>query len=263
MGQIAVTLSYRKAILRRFPSSYPSLYERLGRSISLDVAAAQHDEYANALRAAGLDVSTIEADESLPDSVFVEDTAVLWGSKALIARPSPPRTEEEIAIAEYLRATHDIVRLRAGAFLEGGDVLLTETMTFVGLSSRTNHAGAEAASDFMASCGRQTRFVPVNRCSHLKSGITYLGWNTVAICPTFIDTTYFAELEKIHISTQEANAANCILTDSALIIADGYPEASLRLAQFASNHGIRIHEVKITEFEKGGGSLTCLSLLWG
>ncbi len=258
-----MTLAYTHALLRRFPRSYPALYAPLGRTISLEEAARQHGAYADALRAAGLNVEILDGDEATPDAVFIEDTAVLWGRHALRTRPRPPRTPEAGPVAARLCETHEVTELPEGAFLEGGDVFSTEATTFVGLSSRTNRAGAEALSQFMKRLGRETVAAPIEKCFHLKSAVTYLGDNTVAIAPGLVDAMPFARFEQIHIDADEAHGANCVRVGNHLLVSGLYPKATRALARFAERRGLTLHTIDNSEFAKGDGALTCLSLLWG
>ena len=254
-----MSLHYRHAILRQFPQSYAGLYAPRGIKIDLALAASQHADYAQALREAGLNVAIVPPDEAYPDSVFVEDTAIVWGTQALIARPKfSPRTGEEIGIAAVLERTHELTRLPDGATLEGGDVFSTEEATFVGLSARTNEAGAEALRQFMARLGRKTIIVPVTKCFHLKSAVTYLGDGTLALAPRLIGTEYFAGYDIL-----EIEPANMIRIGQHVLMLDGYPQAERTLEKFAAPRGLKMRKVSLTEFEKGDGSITCLSLLWG
>ncbi len=249
--------------MRRFPRSYPPFYVSRGRTISPDLCETQHAAYAGALRAAGVAVRVLDADEVTPDCVFIEDTAVLWGGHALSTRPRPPRTAEADAIAGYLRDTHEISMLPDGAFLEGGDVFSTESATFVGLSSRTNREGIEALSRFMARFGRETIAVPIEKAFHLKSAVTYLGDNTIAISPALVDTAPFARFEHIEIDADEHHGANAIRARDTLIVSENYPKARRKLEAFAARRGLNVIAVQNGEFEKGDGAITCLSLLWG
>ena len=48
------------------------------------LALQQHAAYVQALEQCGLKVTVLEADESYPDSCFVEDTAVLTDRKSVV-----------------------------------------------------------------------------------------------------------------------------------------------------------------------------------
>ena len=269
-----MTLNYHHAILRQFPQSYAGLYAPRGIAIDLALAAKQHADYASALREAGLQVSILPPDEAYPDSVFVEDTAVLWGARALIGRLGPTsahaedtgrasayakgfggRAGEEQGVAAVLSRTHETMHLPDGATLEGGDVFSTEQATFVGLSVRTNQAGVDALRRFMPD--RKVIAVPVEKCFHLKSAVTNLGDGALALDPKLISPEFFKGHDIV-----EVEPANVIRVGQHLLMLDGYPQAERKLASFAQARGLRVRRVPLTEFEKGDGSITCLSLLW-
>ncbi len=66
-------------------------------------ALEQHAAYIEVLRACGLAVTVLAADEEYPDSVFIEDTAVLGEKMAVRSRPgAPSRRGEEHAVAQAL-----------------------------------------------------------------------------------------------------------------------------------------------------------------
>src|SRR5437899_4860511 len=163
------------ALVRPQSPAYAPYYAARGISISADLAREQHARYVAALEAAGLRVQAVEQDAAFPDCVFIEDTAVVWGGRALIACMAAHREGEQAAVEAALRPTHEIVRLPAGATLDGGDVLHVGPTTYVGLSSRTNAAGVRAVAEFLAPAGRSVVPVPVRRCLHLKSAVTALG----------------------------------------------------------------------------------------
>jgi len=250
------------ALVRHIPSSYPALYEKVGKHISLQLAQSQHQEYVAALRAAGLQVTFVDADVRLPDCVFIEDPAVVWGTHALIARMPQDRSGEEDLVERALAITHTINYLPSGALLEGGDVFYTENFTFVGVSSRTNQLGAEAVKDFMSKFNRRTIIVPVTKCLHLETGTTYIGNDTILVAPGLIDIAYFKGHNILFTDENELNAANCLRVRNHLLIPAGYPRTQDTLLKFAAQYNLKVVILNISEFEKGDGSLTCLSLIW-
>lgn len=256
------TKSATQAIVRRVSPSYAASYRRIGVSIDQDRALAQHHAYVEALRDAGLGVDIVEADVERYDCVFVEDTAVVWDSHALVTRMLPDREGEQPPVEEHLRRSHEIVRLPSGATLEGGDVLHVDAVTYVGLSSRTNRAGAEALRGLMNRFGRPVRPVPVVGALHLKTVVTYLGNGTLIAAPGAIGKDSFGVGEIIFTEPEESRAANCLLIRDRLLIPARCPVTERRLRQFADEHGIRVVPLDISEFEKGEGSVTCLSLIW-
>ncbi len=256
-----MNLSPTRALVRTLPRSYASHYARRGVTISLTLADRQHQAYGRALEAAGLAVSFVEADESLPDCVFVEDTAVAWDQHALITRMAEHREGEQPAVEAALRRSHVISHLPKGAKLEGGDVLHADDLTYVGLSSRTNQAGAEALRGFLSPFGREVVTVLVSECLHLKTGVTYLGDDTLLAVPGWFDMSRFDVNDVVHAAEGEQGSANCLRIRDRLLMPAGYPETARRVQRFAEAHGVTVTQLVISEFEKGGGSMTCLSLI--
>ena len=91
------------ALVRTQPRSYAAHYARRGITVDPPLADSQHQAYCHALEAAGLTVSVVDADESLPDCVFIEDTAVVWNQHALITRMAEHREGEQAAVEAVLR----------------------------------------------------------------------------------------------------------------------------------------------------------------
>lgn len=252
-----MSLAYTHALTRAPSPAYPALYPDI--AIDLDLARRQHAAYVAALRDSGLSVRVLDGVAAMPDCVFVEDTAILWERNALMARPSPRRAGEAEAMAPALAETHAVTWAPEGVKLEGGDVLQTDGHVFVGLTDRTDEAGAEALRAFMAPLGRPVVAVPVTRCLHLKTAATYLGGGAVALSPDLLDAEPFA---RAGYAIVEANApaGNAIRAGATLLtMRADEPD----LAAFARQHGLKRAVLDTSEFEKGDGALTCLSLLWG
>lgn len=250
------------ALMRRVPDSYAPFYRERGVDISRELALAQFDAYADALRGAGLSVHFVEADEAYPDCVFLEDPAVVWSPRALMARMAPHREGEQPPVEAALSEWHEVVRLPPGARLEGGDVLHAGDTTYVGLTGRTNERGVEALADFLRPAGRRVVKVPVNKYLHLKTAVTYLGDGALVAAPEFVSTRYFDLGEVIPVEPAELGAANCLRAGRHLLIPEGYPATEKRLRRFAEGRGVEVVRLNISEFEKGMGSLTCLSIIW-
>src|SRR5262245_57539769 len=133
-------------------------------------AAVQHRAYQDALRAAGVRVIELEADPTLPDGVFVEDTAVVLDEVAVIAAPAlPSRVAEVHAVADALRPFRPLARLPEGARLDGGDVLRVGRSLYVGLSSRTDEVGLRSLEEIVRPLGYVVVPVRVTGCLNLKS----------------------------------------------------------------------------------------------
>lgn len=251
-----------RALLRRPSPAYAPTYARRGVGVDQALAEQQHGAYQAALRACGLQTLSLPPEPAYFDSVFIEDAAVVWGTRAMITRMTPAREGEQAAVEEALAGAHEIMRLPEGATLEGGDVLHTEEVTFVGLSSRTNEAGAAALEAFLGEAGRRVQRAPVERCLHLKTGATWLGDRTILIAPSLIDPGAFAGFDRVEVGDDEAGGANAIRLERAVLVAEGRPRVMRAVRQFCGARDLRLVPLAISEFEKGDGSLSCLSILW-
>jgi dimethylargininase len=207
-----------------------------------DVARArrQHAAYCAALG----ETVALPADPALADCCFVEDNAVLDGDRALIPRlGAPARRPECVAVARFLAERgYAITRMAPPATLDGGDVLRVGERVYVGLSARTNLAGARALEAFL---GRPCTPVPVERCLHLKTACTALDRETVLLNPAWVDRERFAGLTVV-----EAADPNVLVAGGTRLAASP--------ATAAAVPGARL--LDISEFSKADGGLTCLSL---
>lgn len=251
------------ALVRRIARTYVDLYRKAGITVDLELMERQHAAYITALQTAGLEVhAVVAADNDYPDCVFIEDVAVVFGSRALIGSLTPHREGEQRAVEDVLRESHEIVSLPRGAKLEGGDVMHIGATTYVGRTRRTNDMGVEALRDFLRPFGQRVVPVQVENALHLKTAATYLGDGIVIAAPDLIDTGIFEVEDIIFTERNEPGAANCLRVRNHLLISTGKPATAKRLRAFAERNNVNILALDNSEFEKGDGSLTCLSLIW-
>nr|CAD7398241.1 unnamed protein product [Timema cristinae] len=139
------SLKFTHAVVCRIPLSFRTRGE-----IELEEAKRQHEAYVRLLRELGLDVIELPPDETLPECMFVEDTAIVCNGLALITRPGAQNRAKEVeTIRAVLKKELDLPIVEIGdesAKLDGGDVLFTGREFFVGLSEWTNEAGARAVA---------------------------------------------------------------------------------------------------------------------
>src|SRR5438128_6730400 len=110
--------------------------------IDVELARSQHQAYEQALTDAGYRVERLDTGPEMPDSVFVEDIAVVFDELAIITRPgAESRRRETPAVAEALARYRALHLIHPPGTVDGGDVLVVGRRVFVGRSSRT-HAAA-------------------------------------------------------------------------------------------------------------------------
>ena len=102
----------------------------------------------------GCMVQSVAAAMDLPDSVFIEDTAVVFDEIAVIARPgASSRQRETEAVAAALARYRRLAAISAPATLDGGDVLRIGRDVYLGISGRTNGDGVRQLTDLIAPHG--------------------------------------------------------------------------------------------------------------
>jgi dimethylargininase len=227
----------------------------------LSLALSQHAAYCDALRRCGLEVQTLAADVEFPDSTFVEDTAILAKSLCVVTRPgAASRQLETVRIAATLSAGGQrLEHIAAPGTVDGGDICQIEDRFFIGVSARTNPAGAAQLQQILASHGYRAILVDIraNRTLlHLKSGIAYLGDGRIAVAPELPRVAQFNDYELIEVPAPESYATNCVRINDSLLIAAGYT----RFAALLTARGYAVIPLDVSEYRKMDGGLSCLSL---
>lgn len=221
-------------------------------------ALLQHADYIQTMESCGVKVKILAADEEFPDSCFVEDPAVVTEKMAVITNPgAPTRNGETKAIKEALEEFYEAFEfIESPGTLEGGDVMRVENHFYIGLSTRTNAEGAKQFMAIIEKYGFSGSIVQLKEMFHLKTGVNYIGDNTLLVAGEFIEHGDFQDFQKIIIDEGEMYAANCIRMNECLVIPAGFPKTKKKL----QDAGYRVKEVQMSEFQKIDGGLTCLSL---
>jgi dimethylargininase len=226
--------------------------------IDVERARRQHAAYCQALRACGAEVITLPPDDALPDSTFVEDTAVIFHEVAVMAvLGAASRRAEAAAVEPIIGRWRRIERVPAPATLEGGDVLVVGRTVFAGLSARTNAGGIEALRAVLAPHGYRVVAVPVTGCLHLKTACTALDERRLLVNPDWIDCGPLAGYELVRVPPGEPFGANVLCLGETRLVPAGAPATRALVARL----GYTVCPVDISEFAKAEGGLTCLSLL--
>ena len=227
--------------------------------IDLVRARAEHAAYEAALRSLGYDVERLPAGHDQPDSVFIEDTAVVLDELAVITRPgASSRRSETSAVADALRRYRDVEEMRAPATLDGGDVIRAGRRLLIGVGRRTNAAGATALEALCAPHGYEVLRVVFHHCLHLKTAATLVAEDLVLVNPAWVDVACFAPLRTLAVHPAEPFAANALLVGTAVIHAEDYARTRERLEAA----GIPALAVPAGELAKAEGGVTCCSLVF-
>lgn len=226
-----------------------------------DQVLVQHARYCDALRECGLDLTILDPDLHYPDSTFVEDTAVLTPHLAILTRPGAVAREGEVeAIRPCIQSFFPAnVAIQSPGTVDGGDICEAENHFFIGISHRTNPEGARQLSVHLAGLGYTSSTVDVRAMTtilHLKSGIAYIGDNTLVVMDDLAGNPRFQGFRLIRVSAAETYAANCLRVNDRVLVAAGFP----RLHGELKAQGFTPLLLDMSEFQKMDGGLSCLSL---
>ena len=222
------------------------------------VATRQHQRYEEALARLGCRVEQVAAAPAFPDSVFIEDTAVVVDELAVMARPGAASRQAEVdGVADALRRYRPLAAITAPGTLDGGDVLRVGRMVCVGQSGRTNDEGIGQLRAHLAPHGYEVRAVRPTGCLHLKTAVTAVSDAAVLLNPEWISPALFDGFDVIAVDREEPFAANVVRVGSALLTASAFPATRRVLEQ----RGLEVAVVDVSELAKAEGAVTCCSIL--
>jgi len=226
----------------------------------LALMQAHHADYVAALRSTGAEVVELGALEAFPDSVFVEDTALCLPEGAVVMRPgAPTRLGEAAEMAPHLQRLYGSVKQISGAeaFIEGGDILTTETEILVGRSARTNAAGVAELTALVADWGHRVRevFTPPG-VLHFKTDCSLLDGETILSTKRLDASGCFAGYKVIHVAEGEEACANTIRFNNLVVMPAGFT----RTRDVLDAAGYSVCEIGNSECAKLDGGMSCLSL---
>ncbi len=226
--------------------------------IDLARARIEHARLEEVLRELGVEVRRLPELPDLPDSVFIEDTAVVLDELAVLARPgAASRRAEVVGVEGVLRPLRPIGRIEAAGTLDGGDVLALDHELVVGLSERTNPAGIAQLRTCTEAAGYAVRAVEVRNCLHLKSAVTRVGPRTLVINPAWVDSDAFRDWEIVPVHPDEPFGANALLVNATVIYPGEHPRTRARL----ESAGCQVRAVPAGELAKAEGGVTCCALI--
>jgi len=226
--------------------------------IDVSVAQAQHYGYVQAIKELGYAVLELPAEADFPDSVFVEDTAIVLPDVALITRPGADSRKPEIeSIIQALRPYRELVSIESPGTLDGGDVLVLGKNIYVGLSTRSNMNAVNQMNQLLGKYGYKTHGVEMHDCLHLKTAVTRVDDKTLLINRKWVDVENFEGFDLIDVDESEPFAANCLPMGDSIIFPVAFPKTGEKL----TSRGYKIKPVVVDELAKAEGAVTCCSLV--
>ncbi|HET9066936.1 MAG TPA: arginine deiminase family protein [Gemmatimonadales bacterium] len=257
------TAAFTRAIVCPPADSYASglTTSTLG-APDLTLARTQHAAYCDALREIGVAVTVLPADAAYPDSCFVEDTAIVTAKGVILCRPGArSRTGEVYSMHAALQRLlgHDVPAITEPGTVDGGDVCQAGNHFFIGLSARTNEAGADQLTRWLHGLGCTASTVSIRNDAtllHLKSGLTWLGGTQLLVVPSLAKHASFADYDLTATAAGEEYSANAVLINGVVLMAAGYPDTAARVTRL----GHKVVALEMSEFRKMDGGLSCLSV---
>jgi dimethylargininase len=228
--------------------------------IDVALATEQHAAYRAALTRCGAHVVVLDANLTLPDCVFIEDTAVVLDEVAILtSMGAKARAKEPEAIGRALAGyRREVATIDAPSTLEGGDVLRVGRTLYVGKSTRTNDAGIQSLTATAARFGYTVRVVRVDGYLHLKTVCTALPDGRLLLNPHAVEMRDLDGVATCAVDGREPTAANVALVNGRIVAALSNPRTVAALIK----EGFDVEVVDLSEFAKAEGSVTCLSLLF-
>jgi dimethylargininase len=246
------------AITRAVPASIAQCELTFQARVPIDVdrARRQHAEYQRILAKYGCEIIELPEAPLMPDSVFVEDTAVVFAELAIITRPGAASRRAEIpSIRGALARYRELYEISGSGTLDGGDVLTLGRQVFVGLSTRTNAHGIAQMRDILRGFDYDVTAVTIDGTLHLKSVATAIADDLIVADTNAIDPAIF-RTRYVKVS---AAAANMLRVQDQVI----GPTTAAPFVERLEDEGVSIELVDNSELAKAEGALTCCSLIFG
>jgi dimethylargininase len=227
--------------------------------IDLQKANRQHHAYEELLAALGARVIALPAEPDLPDSMFVEDPALVLDELAVIfPLGTATRRREAPSIAAALKPFRALQYVQLPGTVEGGDILRVGKKLFVGLTARSSAGGIAQLARIVAPHGYEVVSVPVTGCLHLKSAVTALDGHTLLGNRDWFDSSFFSGFAWVDVDPSEAHAGNALALGGKIIFPASFPRTGSRIAAA----GFVVQAIDISELQKAESGLTCSSLLF-
>lgn len=226
-----------------------------------DGIVREHTAYVAALRAAGLVVDVLPPLERFPDSIFVEDPALVFSEGAIVLRPGAATRLGEAAEMRGALKRHFacVLELEADEHADGGDVLVTPDTVFIGLSARTSRRGAEALIAKLDRLGHRAQIAETpNGVLHFKTAVSLLDEATVLATRTMADSGIFKSFKIVVVPEDEEAAANAVRVNDTVLVGDHFP----RTIDLLGREGFAVEALSVIEIGKLDAGLSCMSLRW-
>ena len=149
-------------------------------------------------------------------------------------------------------------RINPPGTVEGGDVILSGSVAFVGESERTNAEGIEQLGHLLESMGYEMRTAKVEGSLHIGGLMSAIGPGKVLCCPEKLPEGFFRGYECVEIPYAGHSNGNVIcIQDNEVIVNVAENQVA---AERLQDRRVKVHPLDLSEFRKGAGGPTCLIL---
>lgn len=223
--------------------------------------AAEHAAYVATLRDLGLTVDVLPPLDDFPDALFTEDVALTFPQGAILLRPgAPTRAGEVTHIRAALAAHHPhLLEMTGPGYADGGDVLRLADRVIIGLSDRTDRAGAEELAGLLGALGHAAEIAQTPPgVLHFKTGCGLIDANTILAVPQLASCPQFAGLEVVLTPLGENPAANILRVRDTVLVGDRW----LATRALLTARGIDCRALPTDQIAHIDAGLSCMSLRW-
>ena len=255
-----MTYSFKNAIIRKPNKSIQNGLSSQNLHPQYAIVLEEHSNYIKAMEEAGLKINLLESLEEFPDSLFVEDPALIYKSSLVILNPfDPSRNGEKDIIKDEVKHLFENILIVEDGFVEGGDILNINNHFIIGLSDRTNKLGAENLSKILKKIGATVTICKTpNDILHFKSECSVLNNDTILVSNKMAKLDYLkTNYNLIELPIGEEGASNSLRINDKLLLPDGFIQAEEILSK-----NYNIIKVKVDEIAKVDAGLSCMSLRW-
>jgi dimethylargininase len=255
-----MSVRFKNALVRKPSKSISTALSSIGAMASYNNVCSEHTVYINALRDCGLDVKVLNELENFPDSVFLEDPAIIYQDTCILLKPgAKSRFGESEALEVDIKSLFEKVLYIKDGSVEGGDVLRINDHFIIGTSDRTNIKGANDLAQNLRSLGASVEISKTPEgVLHFKSDCSLLDEETIFATKKMKDTGFFdKKFRIIQVPDEEALAANTLRINDFLLIPEGFPKS---LNVLSKNYRVKV--LKVDEVAKVDAGLSCMSLRW-
>ena len=255
-----MSYSFKNAIIRQPNKSIQNGLSSLNLHPQFEIIAEEHSNYIKAIKEAGLQIKLLESLEEYPDSIFVEDPALIYKTNVIILNPfDPSRNGEKNIIKNEIKHFFDNILFVEEGYVEGGDILNINNHFIIGLSNRTNTLGANNLSKILQSLGATVEICKTpDDILHFKSECSIIDDDTILVSAKMAQLDYLkSHYHLVELPIGEEGAANALRINDKLLLPDGFVKAEEMLSK-----KYNIIKVKVDEIAKVDAGLSCMSLRW-